>query len=29
MTNSEALEIQWSTDKDMKQDVGVGMNVRK
>lgn len=29
MTNNEALEIQWSTDEDMKQDVGVGMNVRK
>ena len=29
MTNNEALEIQWSTDKDMKQDMGVGMNVRK
>lgn len=25
MTNNEALEIQWSTDKDMKQDVGVTM----
>lgn len=25
MTNNEALEIQWSTDKGMKQDVGVTM----
>ena len=29
MTNNEALEIHWSTDKGMKQDMGVGMNVRK